>query len=181
LTEKKVGSEVRLVDGSAIGSTHFTEIRYSIGPFSEIELFHLLTLAAYDLILGRPWLDRHNPDVDWPNNRMGLTYESKRYTLVARTLKPLENAEAHILALSTVELSSVEEGGQNAKVSRSVDISGEAVTGQAKTPSRKEAATTSPKFKSELSKLLQEFVDVVPSDPDFQFPFPQGVWISKSK
>jgi hypothetical protein len=172
LTEKKVGSEVRLVDGSAIESTHFIEFRYSIGPFSEIELFHLLTLASYDLILGRPWLDRHNPDVDWPNNRMRLTYESKRYTLVARTLKPLENAEAHTLALSTMELSSIEEGGQNAKVSRSVDISGEAVTGQAKTPSRKEAATTSPKFKSELSKLLLEFVDVVPSDPDFQFPFP---------
>jgi hypothetical protein len=53
LTEKKIGSEVRLVDGSAIGSTHFTEFLYSKGPFSEIELFHLFKLAAYDLTLGK--------------------------------------------------------------------------------------------------------------------------------
>jgi hypothetical protein len=53
LTEKKVGSEVRLVNGSAIEGTHFIEIRYSIGPFSEIEIFHLLKLATYDLTLGK--------------------------------------------------------------------------------------------------------------------------------
>jgi hypothetical protein len=47
----------------------------------------------------------------------------KRYMLVARITKPLEDAEAHILALSPMELSTVEEGGQNAKVCvNSVDI-----------------------------------------------------------
>jgi len=61
LTEKKIGNRVSLADGTRVASNHYVKIRYSIGPFSEEETFHLLPLANYDLVLGRSWLDRHNP------------------------------------------------------------------------------------------------------------------------
>ena len=49
---------------------------------------------------------------------------------------------------------------------------GEAANAKAKIPSRKEAADCSPELQARLDSLLKEFEDVVPTDPDFKFPFP---------
>jgi hypothetical protein len=83
LTVKKVGDRVGLANGDVIFSHQSTRTLYSIGPFTEKETFHLLPLASFDLVLGRPWLNRHNPDVDWPNSRIRLTNGPTCYELVA--------------------------------------------------------------------------------------------------
>jgi hypothetical protein len=64
LTEKKVGTDIRLANGVHLISRYSTTVLYSIGPFSEKESFHLLNLSAFDLVLGRPWLDKVKPGMD---------------------------------------------------------------------------------------------------------------------
>jgi hypothetical protein len=170
LTEKKVGNDVRLANGDKIQSNHYVKSSYSIGPFSEIEKFHILALDTYDLVLGRPWLNRHNPDVDWPKSSIKIVRGSECFLLEARNNPPLENGE------EDEETSSDDDQKADPAASLLVmDISnnpGEAAQAQAKTPVRKVVAITSPKFKGRLETLLKDYEDVVPSDPDFQFPFP---------
>jgi hypothetical protein len=171
LNEKERDNVVTLANGTTIASSHYIRMRYTIGTFSEEELFHLLPLAKYDLVLGRPWLDRHNPDVDWPNNRIKIFQGLKCYTLVARARTSLQNDSLNML--SATDLGQEPQGVQERlKTMRSHVNAGEAETAQAKTPSRKESAGTSPKFRVQLESLLKEYEDVVPKDPDFKFPFP---------
>jgi predicted aspartyl protease len=54
LTEKKIGTDVKMADGTTLPSPHIVRELYSIGTFSEMETFHLLNLASFDLVLGRP-------------------------------------------------------------------------------------------------------------------------------
>ncbi|KAG1664706.1 hypothetical protein FOA52_006681 [Chlamydomonas sp. UWO 241] len=91
VTEKELGNPVRLANGDKLYSAHFIELHYSISTFSESETFHVLKLGAFDLALGRPWLNRHNPDVDWPSSRIQLTKGPECNTLQARVSGPLEN------------------------------------------------------------------------------------------
>jgi hypothetical protein len=170
LTEKKVGNDVRLGNGDKIRSNHFVRFLYSIGPFSEIEKFHILNLAAYDLVLGRPWLNRINPDVDWPNNRIRIVQGPKCYLLIARVSDPLErSSDEDPMSPDDVQNPEVE---SELLVMTNLMHSCEADTAQAETTSRKVLANTSPKFKARLETLLKDYEDVVPSDPDFKFPFP---------
>ncbi|KAG1657974.1 hypothetical protein FOA52_008034 [Chlamydomonas sp. UWO 241] len=89
-TEKELGNSVRLANGDKLYSARFIELHYSISTFYETETFHVLNLDTYDLVLGRPWPNRHNPDVDWPSGRIQLTKGLECYTLLARVSGPLE-------------------------------------------------------------------------------------------
>ena len=175
LTEKIVGNQVTLANGESLASEYFTRTLYSIGPFSEEETFHLLPLGNFDLVLGRPWLNRHNPDVDWPNNQITLTHEHKRYTLVAKAGTPVHNSDLSILDASGINNPSerCHQGVDEELMVMSCNVDkGEAAIAQAKTPNRKVTAECTPGVRKRLDSLLKEFEDVVPTDPDFKFPFP---------
>ena len=228
LTEKKIGDRVKLANGLTLASSQCTHTRYSIGPFSEKETFHLLTLSSFDLVLGRPWLNRHNPDVDWPNNRITITQGSTRYGIVAgfsklnhqephtvhmlnvtefvRTVKPDDHVmlvKLRPIGLNWDETATAKvkkpirstvppyRGEVNNSVAAKDSPSGKGPPGlndsgktattkveggnpsrEESSLSRKEAAECSPGFQGRLQKLLKAYEDVVPSDPDFKFPFP---------
>ena len=67
---------VELIDGSSAAPiTHFyhTNIRIHGSPSEDITL-QLVTLAHFSLVLGFPWLARHNPTIDWAAGN--LTFDS---------------------------------------------------------------------------------------------------------
>ena len=41
-----------------------------IGEHAEFLDFHAMKLPKYEAILGKPWLDRWNPHVNWKNNEL---------------------------------------------------------------------------------------------------------------
>lgn len=43
-----------------------------IGNHTETIDFRLTRLGNYDAILGKGWLDKHKPHVDWPTNTLTL-------------------------------------------------------------------------------------------------------------
>jgi hypothetical protein len=147
LTEKKLIDRVKLANGAILEITHCVTTTYSIGAFDEKETFHLLALVGYDLILRRPWLDRLNPDVDWPHNRMRLTQGYKRYKLVARASKQTNRDNNSFHMLSAVDfIREVEGNDEVLLVMLRQDPAGEVVKPKTENPSRKESADCSPEF-----------------------------------
>jgi hypothetical protein len=111
--EKKIHKDqVQLADGHKIDSTHLVRAPFTIVEFSDEDNFHVLPLTSYDLILGRPWLDRHNPDVDWPASRMRITKGSRHYELVPAS-KEIPSTSNSCLMLNAVEfVRDVDQGDQ---------------------------------------------------------------------
>jgi hypothetical protein len=62
-----------------------------------------IEISAYDCILGRPWLDKHNPHVNWRNNRLMIVKNGSRYDLDARKY-PCVGKGKHVKLLSATQL-----------------------------------------------------------------------------
>ena len=64
--------EARALDGSPIFKvTHKTEpLEVSVGDHQELLCFHLYRSTQHPLILGFPWLQEHNPHIDWNTGRV---------------------------------------------------------------------------------------------------------------
>jgi hypothetical protein len=68
--------QLRLGDG-IVGQTitHGALIPLSHGDHQSEELFYMVEMSGYDLILGMPWLEEHNPQIDWRDRTMSFCSE----------------------------------------------------------------------------------------------------------
>ena len=77
-----------LADGSQnTCTTKTTSIKLQIGSFQDKIQAFPLDLSQYDLILGTPWLIKHNPQIDWEGRTMTITQESDSVKLQACPLR----------------------------------------------------------------------------------------------
>lgn len=70
---------ITLADGSTISTPRQKtrhSVSYSIGSFSDSRRF-LIAPITHDIVLGKPWLTRHNPNIDWETNTIVLGDGSK--------------------------------------------------------------------------------------------------------
>lgn len=68
--------KVHLADGSTSTSAHICpRVNIQIQGYQDSRDFVVTTLPSFDLILGTPWLQSHNPSIDWTTGavHMGLT------------------------------------------------------------------------------------------------------------
>lgn len=72
-----------LADGKlAAHITHTTTLKLKIFDHEESLTLFLTNLGRYDLILGRKWLKKHNPFIDWSNDFVSLNSNyCKKYCL----------------------------------------------------------------------------------------------------
>ena len=80
IREKNPG-EISLADGkpSAMGSvTHMTKVPMDISSHKELATFQVANLQNDEVILGIPWLRKHNPTIDWNDKK--ITFNDERYT-----------------------------------------------------------------------------------------------------
>src|SRR5258706_10547607 len=72
--QKKVKPQsVYVVDGEPIRSgpiTHECQIPVSIGRHHETVTFQVTTLGQHPMILGLPWLKKHNPEIEWSTHQV---------------------------------------------------------------------------------------------------------------
>ena len=78
-----------------MSSSQVVHAPYSLGAHSSDEVFHLCALSdalPFEAILGRTWLTRHNPRIDWRTGYMTLadrsTMGTGRWTRVAPVRPP---------------------------------------------------------------------------------------------
>lgn len=76
LTVLSLPRQLYLVDGSlAACITHTTTIKIDIMGHKESVTFFLTNLGKYELILGRKWLRKHNPLVNWAQDVVSFNSE----------------------------------------------------------------------------------------------------------
>ena len=69
--------QVKLADGAySQSSQEIREAKLTMGTHTETISMSVLPLAGYDIILGKPWLFKHNPqNIDWQTNEIELIDE----------------------------------------------------------------------------------------------------------
>ena len=73
--------EIYLVEGkpSAMGLvTHMTKVPMDISSHRKLATFQVANLQNYEVILGMPWLRKHNPTIDWNDKK--ITFNDERCT-----------------------------------------------------------------------------------------------------
>src|ERR1700753_3823843 len=68
LIRKQKPITVKVIDGREISSraiTYEARLRLSIARQTEETVFDVMKLGHNDLVLGIPWLERTNPNIDW--------------------------------------------------------------------------------------------------------------------
>jgi hypothetical protein len=79
LNEKTVPRRVLAMDGREVVSgpvTHDAVVKLKINNHHETIKLHCITIGNSPIIVGLPWLRRHNPNIDWKEGR--VTFDSTR-------------------------------------------------------------------------------------------------------
>jgi Retroviral aspartyl protease len=63
----------------------------------------VIDITAYDCIVGRPWLNNHNPQINWRKNRLMIAKNGMKYDLDARK-DPCVGKGKHVKLLSAKQL-----------------------------------------------------------------------------
>ncbi|MEL7520459.1 MAG: retropepsin-like aspartic protease/reverse transcriptase, partial [Cyanobacteria bacterium J06553_1] len=74
-------------DGSAYAVS--TGLRTRRGVYTANTDFLVTTLQSYKIILGRPWLDKHNPVINWKHNTVDLPHRNGGRVLMRRSRQPI--------------------------------------------------------------------------------------------
>eukprot|EP00117_Sycon_ciliatum_P021713 scpid95754/ scgid18948/ len=67
-----------IADGSSTSSSlqRIGQVRVFVKDFSDLQSFTVFPLSRYDVILGEPWLTRHNPEINFQTNDVYLNEET---------------------------------------------------------------------------------------------------------
>lgn len=109
LVNKASPIDILTVDGSPISSgkvSQETSVQMSMGPHTEQIKFAITKLGQYPLILGIPWLKKHDPRIIWSNHSIYFDSDSCVHSCFksAHRIKALE-AHPHYSKSSTINLS----------------------------------------------------------------------------
>jgi hypothetical protein len=89
--------KLRLGDGAVSQSaiTHGVLIPIAHGGHHSEELFYLVDMNGYDLIFGMPWLEDHNPHIDWRDRTMSFRDEHCFANCLAKGQPVLVHSSRH--------------------------------------------------------------------------------------
>jgi hypothetical protein len=83
---------IRLADGSIAGSTHILpSAPLTISDYHDTISYLITPLHGYDAILGKPWLDQHNPQIDWPSNTLTFHHNNSCHNLSPNITNTIKN------------------------------------------------------------------------------------------
>ena len=134
-------------------------ITVSIDHYQERLEFDVTDLAHYDVIIGIPWLRKHNPHIDWRMNQITMNMGNK--VIVLETNHKNREKNRQVQTLSAVELRQAMKGEDQlymllTKEANPSDINQEIQS-------------------DDLTKVLQKYEDVFPEDLPDQLPPPRSV------
>ncbi|POM75511.1 Gag protein, partial [Phytophthora palmivora] len=161
---------VRLADGTVVnvpGVRMDLAVKFEV--FESTELFLVLDMDKYDLILGMPWLEKQGPWIDW----LGKTIEASRPAVSDRALvsnvPPLSGTGAPEMVAKALtrpkkylnSSSVMDEGGLEGFTKQRATRLGSEILKKPADP---------------VYPLVKEFSEVVSKHPPSQLPPYRGVW-----
>ena len=153
---------VRLANGHAIKSEHVQRLAFSLADYSDHDTFHEVDLEGFDLILGRPWLSRVNPAINWKTGTLRIKQKKDTITLSRMD----DEATRRISSFLINSVSEVRRLRNTKKTSPMFLVALDRIKGSLE--SRKAGDD---KFQIDLQKLIKEFPDVLP-EGEVKPPFP---------
>lgn len=138
--------KIVMADGSHSLSNNVTTVNLELGTLSTPVSLIPTELAKYDIILGKPWLTRYNPDINWRLNTVSLTHDGVTHLLIGQ-----RGAHVPDFLCSAVEVQEALDAKLPVYLVKLSAVS-----------SSPSSSTSSP----ELDALLDEFADVLSGLPD---------------
>ena len=138
---------VWLADGKQHAVTSYVVCVISIGGLTESVELAIIPLVGYDVILGIPWLQRHNPSVNWTSYSISVNSNGKQCEL------PLANSTD----TPVVELVSALQFKREAQHGEALYLA------LVQVPQEHIADSKAP-INSDASTVINEFKDVFPDD-----------------
>ena len=147
---------VRSADGNIVYTSRAATVTLELGGFTDSVQCVVTQLAGYDVILGKPWLARHNPAINWTTNEVcvgavvltgvaperlspALAVLDARHT--AKLLRPGHCVEVFVATLQQLDDSSAASSSSSSSSAVPTDMG--------------------PAFTAELNALLGRFADLM--------------------
>ena len=94
---------VEFADGTRVPSTAIENVSLSVAGVSHPVRAVVVDLAAYEVILGKPWFTRHNPIVDWRRHQLRLVIDGRTVVMDASAI-PQRKPSQDITRISATQL-----------------------------------------------------------------------------
>jgi hypothetical protein len=94
---------VEFSDGARVPSMSIENVSLSVAGVSHPVRAVFVELAAYEVILGKPWFTIHNPIVDWRRNQLRFVIDG-RAVVVDASASPQRESSQHITRISATQL-----------------------------------------------------------------------------
>jgi hypothetical protein len=94
---------IALPDETLLVATETESLELDAGGVKSTCKALVIDITAYDCIVGRPWLNKHNPHIHWRKNRLMIAKNGMRYDLDARKV-PCVGKGKHMKLLSAKQL-----------------------------------------------------------------------------
>lgn len=72
---------VRMANGQELRSSSVTRLSYTIKNYHDADTFHIVDLEGFDMVLGKPWLTRINPKIDWRRGTLTFSFRGEKIYL----------------------------------------------------------------------------------------------------
>jgi hypothetical protein len=83
IDSKPMGTRVELPDGTSIAAKETEELQLTLHGLRFCAKAVVIDMKTYDCILGRPWLSRFNPHINWRKDRLLIAYDGQRHEMDA--------------------------------------------------------------------------------------------------
>ena len=149
-TRQSLGNLI-LADGS-ISKTHheLPHAHLNLGGYQQRLTLTVTPLSGYDVVLGHPWLQYVNPDIDFAQGTMVIEQNGRQHRLVADTTTPV--APVPVL--------------RSTRTTKDITASDEAYLLRIKTPQTNPGQPLHPR----ASNIIDEFKDVFPEQLPPELP-----------
>jgi hypothetical protein len=97
---------VESADGTRVPSTSFENVSLKVAGVSHPVRARVVELAAYEIILGKPWFTRHNPIVDWRRHELRFVIDGRTVVVDASASRQRESSN-DITGISATQLKKV--------------------------------------------------------------------------
>lgn len=153
LVDKVTPDRVKLADGHTQQSRSLVDqIPIRIGSFVDRQSFHVTNLHGYDGILGKDWLTRVNPVIDWKTNEIKVNQQGKSTKVHAQWDQAHVTPEARHLLLSATQLK------------RALKRCAPMALCVVKDVTEAQGATGQERASLNMSSLVTEYMDVFPAE-----------------
>ena len=157
------GPKFRLPDSTIFKCEKILDVaQISIGPYQDTisPVFVLPGKCPFDLILGKPWLNEKNPDIDFPSNSLTFEHEGAPITICADYHNP--HAARELGLISAIELAREAEDGAIVHLLM--------LTPAPDLPAEATSAQRHQQFEALVEQIIQDNLDIMPDDLPAELP-----------